>query len=149
VARPLVPDTTAFIAAIRQARRPFFEAVLRGQVWLSTVVVCELYAGTRSQQEARLLDQLVHGAHARGRLLVPGPEDWVQAGRLLARRARLRGALRPRDHLADVLIVISAGRLAGEVLTANRTHFDAWAELARRGGSDVVVAAWSDATFHE
>ncbi len=139
MARPIVPDTTAFVDAIRQAHQPFFDAVLRGQVWLSVVVACELYAGTRSSNEARLLDRLVHGASARERLLVPGAGDWSAAGRLIARRVRLSGTLRPRDHLSDVLIVVSAARIGGEILTANRAHFEAWARLARRGGMNVTV----------
>jgi len=139
LARPFVPDTTAFVHAIRQAHQPFLDAVLRGRVWLSAVVACELYAGTRSATEARLLDRLVSGATARERLLVPTAEDWQVAGRLLSRRARLWGMLRARDHLADVLIVVSAARLGGEILTGNRAHFEAWAALARRSGMDVTV----------
>ena len=29
----------------------------------------------------------------------------------------------------------------GEIVTANRTHFEAWADLARRSGLDVIVHA--------
>ncbi len=139
MARPLVADTTAFVRAIRQADRQFIDAVRLGQIWLSAVVACELYAGTRSAEEAHLLDRLVHGARQRERLLVPIIGDWVAAGRLLARRSRLQGALRPREHLADVLIVVSAARVRAEILTANRVHFEAWADLARRSGLDVVI----------
>jgi predicted nucleic acid-binding protein len=110
-------------------------------MWLSAVVICELYAGTRSAAEATLIDQLSRDAQEADRLLVPTLEDWTRAGRLLARRVRLHGSLRPRDHLADVLIVASAGRIGGEILTSNRVHFDAWTELARRSGLDVVVRA--------
>ena len=108
-------------------------------MWLSTVVACELYSGTRSATEASQLDRLMHGARTAHRVLTPTEEDWTRAGQLLARRTRLHGALRPRDHLADVLIVASAGRIGGEILTANRVHFDVWADLARRSGLDVVV----------
>lgn len=73
------------------------------------------------------------------RLLTPEAGDWSLAGRLLARRARLRGALRLRDHIADVLILVSAARLRGAVSTSNVRHFEAWAQLARAGGLDVVV----------
>jgi predicted nucleic acid-binding protein len=141
VARPLVPDTTSFVDAIRRSDEGFFALVQQHRVWLSAVVAGELYAGTRSPAEARLLDRLVRAAASAQRLIVPAAEDWTQAGRLIARRARLRGALRPRDHLADVLIVVTAARLGGEVLTANRAHFDAWATLARRGGLDVTVSS--------
>jgi predicted nucleic acid-binding protein len=139
LARPLVPDTTAFVNAIRRAQQSFFDAIVRGQIWLSSVVVCELYAGTRSRDEARLLDRLVRGASRAQRLLVPTPHEWTQAGRLIARRIRVHVPLRPRDHLADVLIVVSAGRLSGEILTANLQHFEVWAGLARRAGFDVAV----------
>lgn len=70
---------------------------------------------------------------------MPSSYEWTQAGALLARRVRLYGAIKPRDHLADVLILLSAARVNGEVITANRRHFDAWAELARRAGLDVTV----------
>jgi hypothetical protein len=65
---------------------------------------------------------------------VPEFEDWTTAGRLINRRGRLEGTLRPRDHLADLLIVLGAARIEGEVLTANVDHMEAWAELARPRG---------------
>lgn len=140
--RPLVPDTTALIAAIRDPRSTLLDAILRGQVWLSSVVACELYAGTRGPDERQLLDRLVRGAARGDRLLVPTQDEWVGAGTLLARRIRLHGLLRPRDHLADVLIVVSAARLAGDVVTANRRHFEPWTALARRAGLDVAIATF-------
>jgi hypothetical protein len=39
-----------------------------------------------------------------------------------------------------VLIVVSAARVAGEIITANRRHFEPWTALARRSGLDVTVA---------
>jgi predicted nucleic acid-binding protein len=136
-----VPDTTALIQAIRTPRPALFDSILRGQVWFSAVVACELYAGTRSMQERRLVEQLVRGAGSAQRLLVPSADEWGQAGNLMARRVRLYGPMRPRDHLADVLIVVSAARVAGEVVTANRGHFEAWAALARRAGLDVTLGS--------
>jgi hypothetical protein len=73
---------------------------------------------------------------------VPTLDEWMQAGTLIARRIRLQGLLRPRDHLADVLIVVSAARLTGDIVTANRRHFEAWTALARRAGLDVALAAF-------
>jgi predicted nucleic acid-binding protein len=143
MARPLVPDTTALIGAIRDSRSSLLEAIFRGQVWLPSVVACELYAGTRSQEERRLLDRLVRGAARGQRLLVPTSGEWTQAGTLIARRIRLEGLLRPRDHLADVLIVVSAARVAGDIVTDNRRHFQAWTALARRAGLDVALAAFA------
>ena len=87
--------------------------------------------------------KLIEGVNGADRLLVPTADEWVVAGTLLARRARLYGAVRPRDHLPDVLIVVSAARIGGEILTANARDFEAWAELARRAGLDVSVKAIS------
>ena len=139
--RPLVPDTTVLVAAIRDADRTLLGAISRRRVWLSAVVICELYAGTRSAAEAALIHRLSRDAQATDQLLVPTLDDWSRAGQLLARRIRLQGCIAPARPLADVLIVASAGRIGGEVLTSNRVQFESWADLARRSGLDVVVRA--------
>ncbi|HEY7269812.1 MAG TPA: hypothetical protein VH951_08285 [Dehalococcoidia bacterium] len=72
---------------------------------------------------------------------MPLASYWRKAGRLLVRRMRIHGALRPRAHLADVLIVLLAARIQGLILTGNVRHLEAWARLARRGGLDVRVEA--------
>lgn len=110
-----------------------------GQVWLSSVVLAELYAGTRSPGDRVLLDRIAGAMRRIDRLLVPDERDWVRAGRLMARRIRLHGDLRPRDHLADVLILISAARMRGVVVTANLRHFEPWRRLAVAAGLDVAV----------
>ena len=73
MARPLVPDTTAFVDAIRRSDQRFFALVQQQRVWLSAVVAGELYAGTRSPAEARLLDRLVRAAAAAQRLICRRP----------------------------------------------------------------------------
>jgi len=120
-----------------------FRAIAGGQLWLSSVVIAELYAGTRSPDDARLLDRVVTVMRRIERILTPTDEDWIKAGRLIGRRIRLAGALRPRDHLADVIILVSAAYLGGKVLTANVRHYEAWADLARSAGMDVMVEAAS------
>ena len=106
------------------------------------MAIAELYAGTRSPEDGRALDRIVAAMHRAQRLPTPTPGDWARAGRLIARHVRLRGALRPRDHLADVLIVVSAARIGGVVVTANVRHFETWAEVASASGLDVTVAAF-------
>lgn len=110
-----------------------------GRVWLSTVVLAELYAGTRSPEDALILDRMVAAMLSVDRLLTPTASDWARSGRLIARRIRQQGNLRPRDHLADVLILVSAARLEGVVITANLRHFRAWARLATASGLNVAV----------
>lgn len=125
-------------------RRPerwpaLFRSLLTGRLWLSSVVAAELYAGTRSADDAAILDRILAAMLRVDRVLTPTASDWVRVGRLIARRIRLHGSLRPRDHLADVLILVSAARLNGAVITANLRHFEAWARLAAASGLDVEV----------
>jgi predicted nucleic acid-binding protein len=147
MARPEVPDTSALLDAIRRPER--WPALLRsmqsGQIWLSSVVLTELYVGSRSADDRLILDRIAMVMRRIDRLLTPDDSDWIRAGRLISRRVRLHGTLRPRDHLADVLILISAARLRGVVVTANLRHFEAWERLAVAAGLDVMVRS-SDAT---
>jgi hypothetical protein len=63
------------------------------------------------------------------------------AGRLIARRVRLHGDLEPRDHVADVLIVVSAARRQDDIVSADARRIQTWIRLAQRAGLDVVLAA--------
>ncbi len=144
MARAEVPDTSVLIEVIRHpaAWPTFHHALASGRIWLSSVVVAELYAGTRSGGDALLVDRIAVAMQRADRLLTPTPAEWGHAGRLIARRIRLHGTLRPRDHLADVLILVSAARLHGAVVTANVRHFGPWARLASGAGLDVVVTPY-------
>lgn len=141
MARPEVPDTSLLIHYSRSARgwADFQRTIGSGDIWLSAVAVAEMYAGTRSRADSLLLDRFVAVMDRLGRVLTPTSDEWRTAGRLLARKVRLSGPLRPRDHLADVLILVSAARVGGTVLTTNLRHFQMWAELATAGGLDVTV----------
>jgi predicted nucleic acid-binding protein len=141
VARPEVPDTSLLIMRSRDRRGwlAFEDTIASGRFWLSAVAVAELYAGTRSREDALLLDRFVALMTRLERVLTPTADEWRIAGQLLARHVRLRGPIRPRDHLADVLILVAAGRIGGTVLTANVRHFDMWAALATSAGLDVGV----------
>lgn len=141
MARDEVPDTGILIQAIRNAaaRPAFLHTVASGRRWLSSVAVAELYAGTRSHDDALVVDRIVAAMQRVERVLTPTAREWERAGQLIARYVRLHGAVRPRDHLADVLILVSAARLGGAVVTAYVRHFEIWAQLASAAGLDVTV----------
>jgi predicted nucleic acid-binding protein len=140
--RPIVADTTIFIRYLRSGAGEDFiqQEIATRRLWLSSVVVGELYAGTRSPDDARSLDNFVRAMTRLDRILTPSLEDWRRAGRLLARRSRQVGVVRPRDHLADVLILVSTAQIQGWVVTLNLGHFETWTVLARGSGMDVTVA---------
>ena len=102
-------------------------------------MLAELYAGTRSREDRQMLDRISAAMRRVDRLLTPDDGDWVLAGQLIARRIRLHADIRPRDHLAAVLIVLSAARHRSCVVTANLRHFEAWRRLSVAAGLDVTV----------
>ncbi len=128
-----VPDTSVLIGMLRDTHRDdrLIAFLQSRQVFLSSVVLTELYAGSRSPFEGEVLDALAEGMRARKRLLTPTHEDWVLTGQLINRYVRLFGSMRPRDHMSDALIVVSAGRVGGIVRTHNVQHMQTWAQLAR------------------
>ena len=74
------------------------------------------------------------------RLLVPTEQEWLTAGQVLPRYARRHGALKPSQHVADLLIALGAARVAGEVVTDNLVDFRRWARALRQAGQSVWVS---------
>jgi predicted nucleic acid-binding protein len=76
--RPLVLfDTSIYIPYLRAEAYTALieEAVRTGQIRLSSVVLAELYAGTRSVQDKRDLDVALRSYQSLGFLAVPTAED--------------------------------------------------------------------------
>ena len=99
-------------------------------MWLSSVVLEELYAGAQAGN-IRVLEKLERDFRNVQRLLAPDVSDWVAAGRILAKigakygfdqigRARLTN---------DTLIAVSAARMGIRILTANSKDFSRIAEF--------------------
>ena len=146
MARDEIHDSSVLIKILHSPDRygeAFFRSIEAGRAWLSSVVVAELYAGSRSPGDSRWIDRIVRAMKADGRLLTPTHDDWAIAARLIARYIRNRGKIVPRDHLADALIVISASQVGGTVLTYNVGHMETWAALARASRRDVTVAEYA------
>jgi predicted nucleic acid-binding protein len=140
---PLVFDTSVFVHLIRGRGddRIVIDPVTAGQGYLSAVVAHELWAGTRSREDADALGLVLRGFERLGAVLIPSYDDWVLSGRLLQRYQRVHGAIVPKDHAHDVLIVLCAAQVQGTVVTANLRHLDRWARMARRAGRQVRVRA--------
>lgn len=131
-------DTSVLIPMIRgQAYEILFRRALqRGRARLSSVVMQELYAGVRSPGDRKGLDAIDRAFFTRGYVVTPSHDDWTLAGLILARFARLEGAVEPRDHLNDVLIVLNASRLGADLVTENSTDMERWKKMLsgpRRG----------------
>lgn len=98
-------------------------------VWLSAVVLEELYAGA-SPRGRRVVERLERDFGKARRILVPNLNDWTEAGKVLARLAAEFGYEQiGRARLTnDALIAMSAARQGITVVSANERDF---ARLAR------------------
>jgi predicted nucleic acid-binding protein len=126
-------DSSIYIAALRGEDAAFrLERITTGTVlWLSAVVLEELYAGARARDldDVALLERDFEKA---GRILVPNLNDWVQAGRVLARLAiKYDYEKIGRGRLTnDALIAMCAARMGIRVITANEKDFRKLAEFS-------------------
>jgi predicted nucleic acid-binding protein len=103
-----------------------------GPIWLSSVVLEELFAGVTAQHR-RVVERLERDFERIGRILVPNLSDWTQTGKILARLAEKYGYGQiGRGRLTnDALLAMSADRLGITVITANARDFGRLAEFRR------------------
>ncbi len=127
-------DTSIWIPYLRSGRYASTVDTLlaNGQVYLPSIVLLELYAGTTSVGHKRALDTIASAAQALGRLFHPSAEDLCLAGQILAYYAQRHGHVRPRDHSHDLLIAMGAGRTGSVLLTENLGDMRRWADALRR-----------------
>lgn len=93
-------------------------------MWLSSVVLEELYAGSRHDNR-RELERLERDFDRARRLLVPNLGDWTTAGRILAGIAEKHGyeKIGQARLTNDSLIATSAARTGIRVLTINARDY--------------------------
>lgn len=99
-------------------------------VWLSSVVLEELYAGAGDRGRP-VVERLERDFDRAKRVLVPNLNDWTEAGRVLSRlAAKYDFEQIGRGRLAnDALIAMSAGRQGIKVVTTNERDFGRLAEF--------------------
>jgi predicted nucleic acid-binding protein len=126
-------DSSIYIAALRrgdEAALTMRRLTADAPVWLSSVVLEELYAGVR-MPDRHIVERLERDFDRAKRILVPNLSDWTHTGKVLAQLAASydyeeigRGRL-----TNDALIAMSAGRLGITVITANPRDFSKLAEF--------------------
>jgi predicted nucleic acid-binding protein len=125
--QPVLFDSSVYINALRlgdQAVLAVRYLAPEAPLWLSAVVLEELYAGV-GRRDCKVLERLEHDFDRSRRILVPSLTDWAQAGRVLA----LLGTQYGYEHIGqgrltnDALIAMSAGRHGITVITTNERDF--------------------------
>jgi predicted nucleic acid-binding protein len=131
--QPVLFDSSIYITALRageEAALAVKRLAVNSPVWLSSVVLEELYAGVAPRRRG-VLERLEHDFDKARRILVPNLTDWTQTGKVLARLAvKYDYEQIGQGRLTnDALIAMSAGRSGITVITANARDFMRLAEF--------------------
>ena len=125
---PILFDTSVYITALRQGGASTVLLQRWAQespLWLSSVVLEELYAGANPTTDRRILEKLERDFERANRVLVPNLGDWGLAGKILAVIAQKYGYEKiGRARLTnDALISTSAARNGITVISTNSRDF--------------------------
>lgn len=131
--QPVLFDASVYIRALRQGDERLLQTrnVLHGSpVWLSAVVLEELYAGSTAKGR-KLFTRLERGFEKVHRLLVPLQSDWTRTGLILSKIGEKYGydKIGRARMTNDTLIAASTTRRGIKVLTINERDFARIAEF--------------------
>lgn len=125
-------DTSIYVSALRRgdAGRAVASFVSENEMWLSAVVLEELYAGAQ-ERDRHVVELIESHFEKENRILLPELDDWIQAGRVLSRLAAKYDYERiGRNRLTnDALMAMSAARAGVTIVTANVRDFRRLAEF--------------------
>jgi predicted nucleic acid-binding protein len=133
--QPVLFDSSIYITALRtgdEAALALRRFAANAPIWLSSVVLGELYAGVVPRGR-HVLERLERDFEKARRILVPNLNDWTQTGKVLARlAAKYDYEQIGQGRLTnDALIAMSAGRSGITVITTNAGDFIRLAEFRR------------------
>lgn len=129
---PVIFDSSIYITALRNGDVELLQGRWLGEtpVWLSSVVVEELYAGAKPN-DLRILAKLERDLGGANRTLTPNSGDWKRAGEILAQMGQRYGyeQIGKARLVNDALIATSAARNGVTLITANQRDFERLAEF--------------------
>ena len=125
--QPVLFDSSIYITALRagdEALLTLRRLAAEAPVWLSAVVLEELYAGVKTP-DRKVVERLERDFDRARRILAPSLSDWTQAGKVLALLAAEFGyeQIGQGRLTNDALIAMSAGRHGITIITANERDF--------------------------
>ncbi len=131
--QPALFDSSIYISALRRgddAALTLRRLANSAPLWLSSVVLEELYAGAKDR-DRHVVERLERDFDKAKRILFPNLSDWSQTGKVLSRLATKYHyeSIRQGRLTNDALIAMSASRLGIRVITANERDFSRLAEF--------------------
>ena len=123
----LVLDTSIYIPFINQGiAHPLIENHhKRPLIYMSAVVLEELYAGALDIHSVKLLDKMYDTFSGMSRLITPDAVDWQKTGKVVAQLGNKYGfeSLYLSRLTNDVLIATTACKIGAVVATNNKKDF--------------------------
>jgi predicted nucleic acid-binding protein len=119
-------DTSIYIPFINKGMpHPVFAGSASPVLYMSMVVLAELYAGSHDANSIKLVDRLHNTFLSVRRLCVPNNEDWRKTGIIMAKLGQKYGfeAKYISRIQNDILIACSARRIGAFVVTSNKKDF--------------------------
>ncbi|TAK36606.1 MAG: type II toxin-antitoxin system VapC family toxin [Chloroflexota bacterium] len=101
----------------------------RQQVYISSVTGMELLAGSLLPTQLSKAEAFIDRLGRQGRIVTPAHEEWLRAGKIVARYQNMFGHVEPADHVHDILILLTAERMGAELATENAAHFRLWSRF--------------------
>lgn len=133
MSKPIVFDTSIYIRALRQGNADILQQRQSENftLWLSAVVLEELYVGASDKKAIKTLTKFEIDFTKINRLLVPNQTDWSIAGQVLNKIGEKYGFEKVgKARLTnDTLLAVSAARTGLTILTANKKDFELIAEF--------------------
>jgi hypothetical protein len=123
----LILDTSIYVPFINQGiAHPIIEShKVRPLIYMSAVVLEELYAGASDIHSVKLLDKMYDTFSGMSRLITPDAVDWQKTGKVVALLGNKYGfqSLYLSRLTNDVLIAATARKIGAVVATNNKKDF--------------------------
>jgi predicted nucleic acid-binding protein len=120
-------DTSIYVSALRQGNTSIFAERREGKtpLWLSAVVLEELYVGSNNRTLKKLLNKFEKDFEKINRLLVPIQTDWTICGQVLSSIGQKYGydEVKKSRMTNDCLIAMTVARNGFTVVTKNADDF--------------------------
>ncbi len=119
-------DTSIYISFLREGKTlNFFLDHPSYSIYLSMVVLQELYAGATDPFTLKKLDQFYHTLKKYHRILIPTEEDWKECGTTLSKIGKTYGfeSIKKSRLVNDVLIALGCQNTQIPLMTANLKDF--------------------------
>lgn len=137
--KSIVFDTSVYISALRKgdsnilSQRKILEKNGSTPLWLSAVVLEELYAGASEKKSIKTINKFEKSFTKINRLLLPNQSDWSIAGQVLNKIGKKYGfeKIGKARLTNDTVLAMSIARNGFSLLTKNAKDFEIISEFRK------------------